>query len=281
MTLNISSENIYGQCSTKCHYGFSYQESNCIAQNDGFSIKITYDKSNLNPVVYNNNKYVVQDINIYAPSIHNFNGAATDAEIVISHYPEITGGPLNVSIPIILSGNTTQASSLITGIIEGVANGAPTQGESVSISLDNFTLNTIVPKNPFYAYTDGSNENWIVYGKEYAISLVDETIKKLQQIIIPLNYIKCPNDPVLFFNQKGPLNSAITSNDIYIDCQPTGSSEEETTTTTTTSENDLFKNPTFQSFLSILIIIVFFMVLLVGVYYGFTAFTQSQLISPH
>ena len=50
-----------------------------------------------------------------------------------------------------------------------------------------------------------------------------ETLKKC----IKLNSITLPSGPSLFSNPDGPSNNDVGDGSIYIDCQPTNSSEEE------------------------------------------------------
>jgi carbonic anhydrase len=169
--INISNQNIAGDCNLKCSYIFDYHNSSVSATNSGFSIDLTYDKSYISPVIYNNNKYQVQSISIYSPSIHLFNDAQANAEIVITHNALVSGPQLNVAIPIIVSGDLTKASTLLMKLINDVSSNAPSQGESTNLNMSTFNLNTFIPvKIPLYSYTQqSSNINWIVFGKENAI----------------------------------------------------------------------------------------------------------------
>ena len=80
----ISSNNISGKCDLKCSYTFKYPETNLTAKNNGSLISLTSDNSTGTPVTYNTEKYVVSNILIVCPSIHEFNnGATAAAEIII------------------------------------------------------------------------------------------------------------------------------------------------------------------------------------------------------
>jgi carbonic anhydrase len=267
-TINISSTNVYGNCDLKCSYNFKYSESNTVAKNNDNFISLTYDKGTTTPVVYNNNNYYVSKINVYSQSLHKFDNNYTNAEFVIEHVPEKGGDMLYVCIPIISSTNSSDASNVLTGIIESVATNAPRKNESTNINISNFNLNTIVPKKPFYAYngTQGLVGNVIVFGINYAIPLNSNILTKLSKIIKPFPITVTGG--TLFLNNKGPNNTNVKEG-IYISCQPTGSSNEEVEVVSNKSQVDfdlssMLNNPTtvliLQIFIGIILsVIIFYM----------------------
>lgn len=282
-TMNISPSEVKGKCNYKCSYSFSYPTSSCTAKNQGVRISIPYDKSNTTPVTFNDSKYNVEDVNIYAPSLHLYNGKPASAELVILHSPVSTGQPLHVAIPIISSrAGSSQSSNIIKDIIEGVSTGAPSQGESTTINIQNFTLDEIVPRKMFYSYTDRARTNWIAYPKISAILMDEETITKLSQILKPSPGIAVKSGPSLFVNPTGP-SSGVTDGEIYIECAPTGSSEEETDVTTTkesdtgTGVSDFFHSEFFTSLVKILVGCSLFILVLVCANYGVEALGGKKI----
>jgi len=224
--IDVSKKNISGKCDLKCAYNFNYPESNITAKNRGVLINLTYDNSKTPPVTYNTQKYTVTKIIISSPSLHLFNGATTDAEIIIEHTP-VKGGPeFLVGIPIKSSSESSDASYLLKEIIDITGTNAPSQGESTNLSISGFTLDKIVPNKQYYSYTDNGKNDWIVFGILDAIPLSSDTITTLQKIIKP--YPVPMTGGELFFNSSGP-NSTKVGEGIYISCKPTGSSNEETT----------------------------------------------------
>jgi hypothetical protein len=218
-------------CDLKCAYNFDYPETNLVATNRGIMINCMLDNNTSTPVVYNQQKYSVTSMLIVSPSIHYFNGNQSNpagnqvnAEILITHTPSVSGNELVVCIPIIQSNDANEATNLVTNLIQSVANGANQQGQKVNINT-NITLNTIVPKKPFFSYTtsDGTNGNFIVFGISDAISLNNSTITTLQKIIKPYP-IPTPGNN-LFYNKNGPNNSNI-GDGIYIQCNPVGASKD-------------------------------------------------------
>ena len=268
--INISSKNVVGKCDLKCSYAFKYSESNSTAKNNGVAIGLTYDSRSIPPVFYNNEKYQVSNIMITSPSIHIFNGSSMPGEIIIEHVPIKGGNQLNVCIPFSSSSESSTASNILTDIINKVATNAPSQGNSTNLNMSNFTLQNIVPRKPFFAYSNKSND-YIVFGSMDAIPLSSSTIGTLQKIIKPFPLPTPGGD--LFYNPKGPVSGLQIGDGIYISCQPTGSSQEETAVTydTTTSSVDfsnIYDSPIFKLIIMILIGCILF----IAVFYGISAF---------
>ena len=225
--MNISPQNITGTCNLKCAYSFNYNTSKSTATNYGQYIQLTYEASSTPQITYNTEKYNVSTIQIYSPSLHLYNNAKADAEILISHTPINGGSSLLVCIPINTSGSTTDGSQIITDIFKAVSSNAPSQGTSTTQGIKDFTLNDVVPMKPYYSYTNESNKSdVIVYGIQYAISVDKTSLETLKKCIKP-NSQTFPSGPSLFSNPDGPSSSNVGDGSIYIDCQPTNSSEEE------------------------------------------------------
>jgi hypothetical protein len=219
-------------CDLKCAYNFDYPETNLVATNRGIMINCMFDNNTATPVVFNQQKYSVVSMIIVSPSIHFFNGNQTNpagnqtnAEIIINHTPSVSGNPLVVCIPIIQSNDSNEAANLVTNIIQSVSNSANIQGQQVNLN-SNITLNTIIPKQPFYSYTssDGNNNtDFIVFDISDAIGLNSDTLTSLQEMINPFP-LPTPGNS-LFYNKNGPNNSNI-GDGIYIKCNPVGASKD-------------------------------------------------------
>lgn len=265
-TINISSQNIYGDCDLKCSYNYKYNQSNSVATNNGVFISLSYDKGTTSPVLYNNQKYYVSKINIYNPSLHMFNNNSINAELVIEHAPEMGGELLYTCIPIIESTNSSDASNILSQIIQSVATNAPTLNESTNLNISNFNLDIFVPKKPFFSYTGSSGliGQVIVFGINYAIPMNPKILDVLKQIIKP--YPITISGGNVFFNKNGPNNIQVNDG-IYISCQPTGSSSEETQVTYSTPNTNynlgsVYNNSTFNSILQIIIGCILFIIIL-------------------
>ena len=281
-SINITTQNISGKCDVKCAYNFNYPDSNTTAKNQGVLINLTYDNSTTPPVIYNSQKYTVTGVSITSPSLHLFNGVTTDAEVIIEHVP-VKGGPLlKVGIPVKSSSDSSDASNLLSEIIQSTATNAPSQGESTNISISDFTLNTIVPTKPYYGYTDNQKDEWIVFGILEAIPLNSDTISTLQQIIKPFPLPMMGGE--LFVNASGP-NSKKSGDGIYISCKPTGSSSDETEVeysknTPSYDFGNLLNSPVTKTIIQIIVGCILFIIVFMGFNYIYKWITTGETKMP-
>lgn len=285
--INISPKNIYGKCDLKCIYNFKYKETNLTVKNNGINISMTCDNTNVPPVMYNEAKYTVSQIMIFSPSLHLFNENKVDAELIIEHIPETGGQNLFVCIPIIKSGDSTTASSLLTQVISGVATNAPAANETTTLNLSDFTLSKIVPKSPFFSYSgtyNNSTADFIVFGKNYAIPLSEKVLTALGSIIKPFPLPMIGDN--LFFNAKGPNSSGSVGDGIYISCQPTGSSEEEIDITNTKNSTsfdmeNIMDNSAFKLVIKIVVGCILFIIVFAGLAFAYGKLTDTPVKMPN
>lgn len=281
--IDISPQNISGKCDLKCAYNFKYSESNSTAINNGVMIVLSYDNSSVPPVLYNNEKYNVTNIFITCPSLHTFNGSKAPAEIVIEHTPVTGGGQLFVGIPFSSSSESSNASNLVTEIIQSVATNAPSEGDSTNLSLTDFTLQNVIPNKPFFSYTDNDNNDWIVFGMLSAIPLNSNTLTTLGQIIKPFPLPTIGNS--LFFNSSGPNSSGSVGDGIYISCKPTGSSEEETAVeysknTPSYDLSNMMNSPIASLIIQIIIGCILFIIIFLMFNYIYSFITNDAIKLP-
>lgn len=279
-SINISRQNVTSNCDLKCAYNFKYPETSLTANNLGSLIIFNFDQTNTPPVVYNQQKYNVENMMLITPSIHTFNGATTSAELLISHTPVLGGNQLAVCIPINQSSDSSAASNLVTELIQSVATNAPAVGETTTINIEGgFTLNTIVPIKPFYSYSDNNNGDYIVFDILDAIALNSTTLSSLTKIIKPFP-LPTPGGN-LFYNKNGPNLTSI-GDGIYIKCKPTGSSKEEVPVeySKNSSSYDLFSGKNENAvkiFLQVLFSIVIFLIIFGGITYGYSYLTGNPI----
>ena len=266
-SMNISINNWNNYCDDKCAYSFKYTTSStCTVKSYGSYLYLNYDSGSQPPVTFNGNTYNVDNIEIYSPSLHLFNGVKQDGEVIITHKQTSIGGPLIVCIPL-SSSNTqsTEATQIITDIINGSSQ--LKNGDSINIKLNDYNLNNIVPLSPFYYYEESNGNNIIVYGLKQAISINASVILTLQTIITPFADTKYPAVDYYYFNKYGPSMGDLGDGQIYIDCQPTGNSEDTTQVEYSKSaiNNDL--GSILNSKVTIFIISVFIIIVLLIIIY--------------
>jgi len=273
--IDISMSKIKGNCILKCSYSFHYNNSSCIATNRGEYISISYDKYSSPPVLYNATGYDVQEIRLYIPSLHSYNNSKTNGELIIIHNSNTGEKPLLVCIPIKSNNTSSESALFFQKLINTVASSAPSDGETTTVNVPKFNLDLLVPKKPFFAYSAtepfqpcSADVDYIVFSPlQASLDIMPETLTKLESIITSNSY-DVKTGPNLFYNEKGPLTGNVDGQ-IYIDCQPVGSSEETTeiitdmgTSIYPTNMNmsDWLKNPFVKLFFGsfIFIIILYF-----------------------
>jgi len=104
--INIIRTQSSGTCDLKCNYRFKYNDSTTIIKNKGNYLSFSYDKPNVDQVLYNSNSYYVEELRIYTPSLHKYEGTNSDAELIIIHRSD-SAGKLLVCIPIVEIMNAT------------------------------------------------------------------------------------------------------------------------------------------------------------------------------
>ena len=223
------------ECKYKCSYTFNYNVSNLNMSHKGDYIQMNYDKSSGKQVVYNNNPYSVYDIRLYTKPITNIgdkqNKTTTQSQLVIFHSSNNSSLSLIVIIPIVTS--SYLGNSLLNEVSLEAINNLTSSGDSYSSRLDGFTLENIVPKAPFMAYTaiadfgDGRMDtkyNFIEFNskKNGYVSLYKNYFEQLKKLINqPIKAIVSDIAEIgtMAYNKTGPTEIS-DSNEIYIDCQP-------------------------------------------------------------
>jgi hypothetical protein len=188
--------------------------------------------------------------------------------MIIIHNSNKGTPPLLVCIPLSLNSSNTAASSLLTNIVNTMRSSAPSDSESATVNANNFSLDLFVPRKPFFSYTAiqpyqpcVGNVDLIVFMPQDANCYISPATLKILNSIIRKNSYTIKTGPQLFYNEKGP-SSNVTSDSIYIDCQPVGASNEEIKITTPTSStqsltlSDIINNPIFQIFMGALLFII-------------------------
>lgn len=283
--INISPDNVYGKCDLKCAYNFKYPDSSLSAKNEGIGISLTYDNGSSAPVTYNNKKYNVAKILIFSPSLHLYNNQKVDGEIFIEHTPEAGGPQLIVCIPLIKSGDSTTATTMVSQIISNVGSSAPAERETTTIHLSGFTLDKIIPKGPFFAYTgnySSTTADFIVYDKLYGIPISSSTLKILSKILKPFPLLM--KGKKLFLNEKGANTTGVyIGDDIYISCQPTGSSDNKIDIINKKDKDGVtfeFNQQTVTYMLLVLTGCILFILIFYAMNYSFNALSGKEMEMP-
>ena len=266
--INIDPETASGTCDLKCDYQFNYTDSISTVVNRSDYLSINYEPASSAPGArFNAYDYSVSEIRIYTPSLHTFRGVKTAGECIIVHTSASGNSPLLVCVPILGGRNSSAGSQYLSRVIRNVAKTAPDNGESTLIS-HSFGLNDFVPVAPFFSYTGTQpyqpcqGENYYVVFEPSAsvLGISDADLETLGSVIRENAYTV--NDATPFFYNEAGATQGLSGggDDIYIDCQPVGSSDETTDVVSSSDSNsdsvpDIFQGDVLKYLLMVLLFI--------------------------
>jgi carbonic anhydrase len=212
-----------GTCELKCKYMFKYNDSTTRITNKGDYLSLSYDKPVTDPVVYNSIPYYVEEVRIYSPSLHSYNGSKADAELIIIHTNDYNT-KLLVCIPV---NSSTNSSGQLETILTTASKFANTTNKSTYMTTV-INLNTMMPQNKMYIYSGslpfppcGGDNDIIVFNKDDgAFITISKNTLDLLKASIKQNSIQIKTNS-FYVNNKGPQSLSLdSSNEIYIDCKP-------------------------------------------------------------
>jgi carbonic anhydrase len=216
------------KCNLKCKLWYNYGNSSCLLRNAKDQLIITYDGKS--DVMFNSIPYTPNEIRIFKPSIHSYDGEYAEAEMIIAHSGGMNG--LLICIPItITETNSNKGTTLVEDIIKNTTNSS----EAATLNIQDFNANSLIPKSSYFSYVgplpygtcqpDANAQYVVFHHKQGSITVGKETIDNLGNLIndayIPIYEGKS------FFNEKGTIQNGFGGDgQIYIDCQPTDEDSE-------------------------------------------------------
>jgi carbonic anhydrase len=260
--ININSTDpSINECNVYCTYGYDYNDSVCVVSLNttdpsGNYLDIKYDLKNSgtsHQVTFNGQSYNVTSLRLYQPSLHTYDGKQAPMELLIFHDGGVSD-KLVVSIPYqSASGSANYTSSKVgSQILESIitdyskfslsssSSSSSSSSNSQNLNITNFNLNSFIPNSKYYYYlgtelpkfgvcSQPKSTNYVLFdlskGKQYISS---DAISNLQNIIKNPSAFPITTN-TLYISAKFPNSdsAAAKSDEIYIDCNPTGSEGEE------------------------------------------------------
>jgi carbonic anhydrase len=209
-----------------------YKDSACTATYYPDHIKLSYDATTSAAVTFNNEGYNVREVNIYAPSLHAYNGSSADAEMLIIH--DGAGKKLIVSVPLVQSNNVAASAKILDDIIGKFSSTVDKTktNDSQLINVQNYNMENFIPSSPYYFYMGGApfspcdgQYNFVVFDKTKSpVTIGSDTLKTLTGLIQPSG-INAVSRSDYYYNSSGPNvkpGSSGNKDEIYIECNPTG-----------------------------------------------------------
>ena len=251
------------KCSTICNYQYKYSLSDCNLTNQGDYLQIKTDAKG-NSIYFNNALYNVLMTRLFQPSLHTYNGAHADAELIIEHVGG--GNNLLVCIPIKIVPSSSSSTSFFHAFLPYTPQ---KKGGVASVNVSNWSLNDIVPKGPYYFYNGTApyppctgSYNIIAFSMSQAVEMSQSSADHLTSAI-QKNTITTKGKPAggLFINNAGTGTGA-SSDDIFIDCQPVKTPGDDGTDGTDTGVtppgpkgfDELWKSPAFAVIMGVALI---------------------------
>ena len=209
-------------CREECSYSFEYNpNSSAIVTNMGDYLEIKVDGKN--QVKFNKLDVKVNDVRIYQPSIHIFNGKQMSGEVIIQHSNPM-GDSVLVCIPLVVKDGKGDSNSFFSQLIPHVSN---EKNEKQNVNVSKWSLNYIVPVAPFYFYVGiypfkpcSGKVNVIIFDSKNAATIDSSDMNILKKLISPISYSKAQmiggaaeNDVILLKNLLGSLGPESDKND--------------------------------------------------------------------
>ena len=241
-------------CDLKCDFSYNYTTSPVlIISNKGEYLSIKLDS--VQNITYNASTYSLNEMRIYQPSLHSYNGKKTDAELIIIHTRDTSVGNLLVCVPIMTGSANSDSLAIIDKIVSNASLMTNSSNKTTNVNIPTFSVKTLIPLKPYYSYSGtlpyppcNGEYDYIVFNKDEnaILSISAKAFNALSKIITKNAYPIRQNGGV-FYNKKGPSPSTNTSDDIYMECVPTGSDGEQLVPIET-STNNMFDNHSIQNF---------------------------------
>ena len=208
--INIKTSNKNGGCSDNCKLECDYHNSACIATNKGSYISLSYDKITKPPVKYNNISLDVNEIRIYSPSLHQYEGVNMDGEMVVIH----KGNDSNLAVCIPIKINNEDNDNTLNELIDQCTTYVPNDGDTNTLTLNDYNLTSYIPVgSPYITYSSklpfdcDKYYNVIVFGnKEHYIPATTLNIDTLRKTISSESY-NIDNNMKYFVNSNGVLKN--------------------------------------------------------------------------
>lgn len=240
--IDFTSGTAYSPCSDTCKFTFKYSDSSCTVRKftifDQQCLYASYDTGNSSTnVVYNGISYVPVMCLIFNGSFHTYDRAKSPGELLIVHQGDGGAGAgktLVVCIPISVSNTSTLSGSgeIIDQIIKTVPKAQVSKSDESSSPFGVkglYNLSQIIPENaPYYTYngnafysTRSEAINYVVFTQGNVCKISEAAFANLNAIV-KKNNAPTTSMPVNSASLNSIGANGTSSNEIYIECKPTG-----------------------------------------------------------
>ena len=223
---NINTKTPY-KCEGKCKFSFTFEglTTNSISNNGNWLTFSLYGP-NASGATYDGITYKPKHIQLFSPSIHEYDSRKADAEsIIVLEAP--ARGYLYICTPLEKAASSGPLDAFVTMASER----APTVGTSFAVS-EKVNVEGLCPMSKFFTYSGtglgklsscDAGAIYVVYAPPSTAAILPGTIDKLRCITEEACGLKTVPNPSVVVSLDGP-GGGVGGGDIYIKCEPTGHS---------------------------------------------------------
>lgn len=221
--VKVDLQNVNKSNNTSKQYQYNYATSNTVVTKHDTYIKFDYESSNGVEIKFGDVSYKVEEVRLYRGSLTEYEVANVAAELIIHHIESQGGENLFVHIPIVSKENTVgDVNNYLKNTIKHIQSTSDKQ----IISGETLELNNFIKERPFFLWSSNNNHTIFFSPSEQPISITKSVETTLNQLLNKPNVSHTPlDDSLILYNNTGSINltkSDPDSDDIYIDCSPTG-----------------------------------------------------------
>lgn len=208
-TINITPNKVDSQkCSADCAYGYSHNKnSSCRVINRGNYLEIKTDGSD--DVKFNNETRTINQIRLYQPSLHLFNGSQVDAELVISYYG--SGTNLLVCVPVEKQDANGSSNTFFSKFMPYVSK---QKNITQIVNTSSWSLDNVLNYNtPYYYYLGAlpypscnGTQSIIVFDKKNSAKINSADLNSLKSYISATPKATIGDGGYLMYNSDGAFD---------------------------------------------------------------------------
>ena len=275
--INIISNQEVNQCTNKCNltYANSIAEQDVIVTNNGTYISVAIT-NNENTAQLDNSDYALSELQIYSPSLHQYNNTNQIGEILMVYdSTENSTEQLIISIPISQGGGsvTDQGFNNLMNIVNVYT---PTLGDNSNFVISDLNFNNFISTSSFYTYTGTVINNCettayyiLFYPTTFSIFIPNNYIYNNQITCITSSGVTVEPNTDYFFNPEGANFG--NGDGIYMDCVAVNTSQEQEVVpmsgSYTSYTGSALQNPTVVQIVQYIIFSLFIIIIFLAIYF--------------
>ena len=257
--ININTNQEVNECVLKCDLVFSYSIAEPMVTMTNYSTYLSYVLSNpsVNVAKLADETYNLQEIQIYSPSVHQYNNSYAIGEMMLIHNNiNSSTTQLIISIPIGQTGAATNNIGFNNLMNLSIQNIPTYSSGTKNILIPSLNLNTFVGQTPYYFYTGSLLTNctqqtyYILFDPTNFGMFInsDQLTNNVISILSSADYPIQDNSGYVM-NKKGPNANGLGEGE-YMSCVLVDTSEE-TTETASYSNNSGMNMNTIGKYLAL------------------------------